>query len=219
MEKLKQNVILFDLDGTITDSAPGVIQSMRHSLLQCGITPPEVKDMFFMMGPPLIDTYQQVFHLDAATTQKALEIYRKRYEEKGMYENSLFAGVKDMLYTLKEAGKQLGVATSKAQDFAELIIEHFGIRDCFDFIAGCDSSDLQARNTKAKVISFALVSMQASKDNAVLVGDRMYDIMGAKEIGIPVIAVEYGYGERDELVQYGADYIVPTPQDVVNLFL
>ena len=208
-----KTTILFDLDGTLTDSEPGIIESLRYALEKQKITPPD--DLRFVLGPPLMDTFVHTFHMSQESAQKAYQDYCQRYAEKGMYQNSVFEGVKEMLAELKKY-KKLAVATSKSEDFAKRIIEHFGLSQYFDCIAG---NYLNTRDSKAKVVAYALEQLQTSPKEAILVGDRMYDIIGGKKAGVEVIGVLYGYGERQELEQYGADVIVETPQDVVDVIL
>lgn len=218
MKQLKQKVILFDLDGTLTDSAKGVIASVRHSMDNFQEFPKEDQDLLFLIGPPLWDSFTGYFGLSEQDAAKTLKKYRKHYEEDGMYLTSIFPGVKEMLGELLSKGKKLGVATSKSQDFAVKILTHYGLIHYFDFVAGSDNANIDLRNTKAKVLNYAMENMQSDVSETVLIGDRMYDIIGAKAVGIPVVAVEYGYGTRTELVSYGADYIVKTPEEVTALF-
>ena len=132
------------------------------------------------------------------------------------YENKVYAGVEEMLAALKAKGKRMGVATSKKEELAIEILEHFGIAKYFDVIGG-DKREV-GRNTKAKVMEYVLEALEAKKDDVIMVGDRLFDIEGAHTLGVPCIAVEYGYGDREEFEQYGADYIVATAEDVVDLF-
>lgn len=209
-----KTAVLFDLDGTLTDSAPGIIETLKYALNKQNIIPPD--DLQFVLGPPLMDTFVNTFHMSQQQAQQAYQCYRERYAEKGMYQNSVFEGVKEMLFELKKQGKKLAVATSKSEDFAKQIIEHFGLSEYFDCVAG---NYLNTRDSKEKVVRYALEQLQVSADATVLVGDRMYDIIGGKKAGVTVIAVLYGYGEIEEFKKYGADVIVQTPQDVVNTIL
>lgn len=209
-----KTTILFDLDGTLTDSAPGIIETMQYALNKKGITPPD--DLRFILGPPLMDTFINTFHMSQQSAKETYQYYYKRYAEKGMYQNSVFEGVKEMLSELKKHGKKLAVATSKSEDFAKEIIEHFALSEYFDCIAG---NYLNMRDNKAKVVCYALEQLQCNPESAILVGDRMYDMIGGKTAGVNVIGVLYGYGEIEELKQYGADAVAKTPQDVVNIIL
>ena len=216
MEKLKQTIILFDLDGTLTDSAEGVIRSVQHMQEKMGFKIWETADLKFVIGPPLMKTFTEDFAMDRETAEKAIAIYRERYTTIGMYENKVYAGVEEMLAALKAKGKKMGVATSKKEELAVEILEHFGIAKYFDVIGG--DQRLIGRDTKAKVIDYVLETLQAEKDDVIMVGDRLFDIEGAHALGVPGIAVEYVYGDRAEFETYGADYIVATTEDVTNLF-
>lgn len=209
-----KTAVLFDLDGTLTDSAPGIIETLQYALIKQNITPPD--DLQFVLGPPLMDTFINTFHMSQQAAQKTYQCYYQKYAEKGMYQNSVFEGVKEMLSALKKQGKKLAVATSKSEDFAKEIINHFGLSQYFDCIAG---NYLNTRDSKEKVVRYALEQLQVSANSAVLVGDRMYDIIGGKKAGVMVIGVLYGYGKKEELEQYGADIIVQTPQDIVDVIL
>ena len=216
MEKLKQNVILFDLDGTLTDSAEGVIRSVQHMQETMGFKVWETADLKFVVGPPLMKTFTEDFGMDVETAEKAMVVFRARYSTIGMYENKVYAGVEEMLEALKAKGKRMGVATSKKEELAIQILEHFGIAKYFDVIGG-DKREV-GRNTKAKVMEYVLEALEAEKDDVIMVGDRLFDIEGAHALGVPCIAVEYGYGDREEFEQYGADYIVAKTEEVVDLF-
>ena len=216
MEKCKQNVILFDLDGTLTDSAEGVIRSVQYMQEKMGMKIWETADLKFVVGPPLMKTFTEDFGMDVETAEKAMVVFRERYSTIGMYENKVYAGVEEMLAALKAKGKKMGVATSKKEELAVKILEHFGIAKYFDVIGG-DKREI-GRNTKAKVMEYVLEALQAEKEDVIMVGDRLFDIEGAHALGVPCIAVEYGYGDRAEFEQYGADYIVATTEAVANLF-
>ena len=216
MEKCKQNVILFDLDGTLTDSAEGVIRSVQYMQEKMGMKVWETADLKFVVGPPLMKTFTEDFAMDTETAEKAVVVYRERYTTIGMFENKVYDGVEEMLAALKAKGKRMGVATSKKEELAVEILEHFGIAQYFDVIGG-DKREI-GRNTKAKVMEYVLEALQAEKEDVIMVGDRLFDIEGAHALGVPCIAVEYGYGDREEFEAYGADYIVATTQDVVDLF-
>lgn len=211
-----KTTILFDLDGTLMDTATGVFKSVRYAADKQNITLPDNLD--FIIGPPLMDTFINAFHMPQQSAEQAYQDYSERYAEKGMYETNVFEGVKEMLSELKKQGKKLAVTTSKSQNFAQKMIEHFGLNEYFDIISGNRLGQKDsATNSKAKVVRYALEQLHESPEHSVLVGDRKYDILGGKEVGIPVIGVLYGYGTLQELQQYGADSIAKTPQDVVTI--
>lgn len=216
--KLKQEVIFFDLDGTLTESASGIIKTVQYAMERCGLKPPTMEELAFVVGPPLLDSFMGPLKMEREKAVAVFHCYRDRYAQTGMFDSRVYDGVVTLLKTLRKKGKRLGVATSKSQDFAVKIIDHFGLAPYFDFVAGSDNENFGARNTKAKVLAYGIQQMGVTKEDAVLVGDRMYDINGAKEVGVPVIAVEYGYGSMAEFLEHGADYIVKTPQEVGELF-
>ncbi|MGN0136362.1 HAD-IA family hydrolase [Anaerotignum sp.] len=216
MEKLKQNIILFDLDGTLTDSAEGVINACQYMQKKMNMPVWETADLKFIVGPPLMKTFTEDFAMDKETAEKAMVVYREYYTTIGLFENKVFPGIEEMLENLKAKGKRMAVATSKKEEMAVRILKHFGISDYFEVIGG-DHREI-GRDTKAKVIDHVLSTMRAEKEDVIMVGDRRFDIEGAHAIGIPCIAVEFGYGDRGEFEKYGADFIAATTEDVANLF-
>lgn len=216
MEKLQQGIVLFDLDGTLTDSAEGVIRSVQYMQEKMDMPKWADKDLRFIVGPPLLTSFQVEMGMDTATSEQALVHFRDRYASVGLFENKVYAGVEDMLKDLRKKGKRMAVATSKKEESAVEILAHFGISEYFEVIGG-DNREI-GRDTKAKVIDYVLEKMQADKSDVVMVGDRKFDVEGAHAIGIPAIAVEYGYGDREEFIFCGADYIAATPQAVAQMF-
>lgn len=216
MEKLQQSIIIFDLDGTLTDSAEGVIRSAQHMQEKMGISKWADEDLKFIVGPPLIKTFTEDFQMNQEDAQRALGFFRERYATVGLFENKVYDGIPEMLEELKKKGKCLVVATSKKEETAVRILKHFGIDGYFDIIGG-DNREI-GRDTKAKVIEYVLESLGAKKEDAIMVGDRKFDVEGAHLVGIPCIAVEFGYGDRAEFEAYGADYIAETPKAVEELF-
>ena len=216
MDKLKQNIILFDLDGTLTDSMEGVIRSAQYMQEKMGLRVWEYEELRFMVGPPLIESFTKEFEMPFEEAEKGIEVFRERYSTIGLFENKVFPGVMELLEDLQKKGKRMAVATSKKEDLAVQILEHFGIAKYMEVIGG-DMREL-GRDTKAKVIEYVLETMQAEKEDIIMVGDRKFDIVGAHELGIPCIAVEWGYGDREEFEAYGADIIAATTEDVANLF-
>ena len=216
MDKLKQNIILFDLDGTLTDSMEGVIRSAQYMQEKMGLRVWDYEELRFMVGPPLIESFTKEFGMPLAEAEKGIEVFRERYSTIGLFENKVFPGIVKLLEELKRKGKRMAVATSKKEDLAVRILEHFELAKYFEVIGG-DMREA-GRDNKAKVIDYVLETMQATKDDVIMVGDRKFDINGAHAIGIPCIAVEWGYGDRAEFEAHGADVIAATTEDVANLF-
>lgn len=210
--------ILFDLDGTLTNSELGITKSVQHALKKFGI---EVEDRTVLrpfIGPPLGESFQVYYGMSKEESERAIEYYRERFSVIGLYENEVYEGVEKMLQDLKESGKKLILATSKPEKFTMLILEHFDLLKYFDFVAGATMDG--SRGEKADVIRYALeISGIEDKTEAIMVGDRKFDILGAKENGLASIGVLYGFGDREELTEAGADYIVERAEDIVEVLL
>ena len=208
--------VLFDLDGTLTNSELGITKSVQHALKKFGI---EVEDRTVLrpfIGPPLGESFQVYYGMSKEESERAIEYYRERFSVKGLYENEVYEGVEKMLQDLKESGKKLILATSKPEKFTMLILEHFDLLKYFDFVAGATMDG--SRGEKADVIRYALeISGIEDKSEAIMVGDRKFDILGAKENGLASIGVLYGFGDRVELTEAGADYIVEKAEDIVKV--
>ncbi len=216
MEKLQQSIIIFDLDGTLTDSAEGVIRSAQHMQEKMGIDKWADEDLKFIVGPPLIKTFTEDFRMNPEDAQRALGFFRERYATIGLFENNVYEGIPEMLQELQKKGKRLAVATSKKEETAVRILKHFEIDGYFEVIGG-DNREI-GRDTKAKVIDYVLEIMEGNKGDAIMVGDRKFDVEGAHLVGVPCIAVEFGYGDREEFEACGADYLAATPKAVAELF-
>lgn len=208
--------ILFDLDGTLTDAAPGITNSIKYALNKFGISAPDEHKLRACLGPPLITSFTEFFGLTEEDALKGVEYYREYFRPYGIFENEVYTGIPQLLKKLKEQGKTLIVATSKPEPFAVQIIEHFKMDKYFDFIAGSNLDN--TRSKKADVIRYALDSVNISDCSAaVMIGDRKHDIIGAKETGLRSIGVLYGYAAVNELEQAGADFIAKTPEDVFDI--
>ena len=210
--------ILFDFDGTISDSAPYVMSCFEAALRAMGKTPPGRDELIRYVGPPLADTFTQVFGFEGAALHEVIKHFRAAYAEVKPVTEDVFSGVPEMLDALKKAGKRLGVATSKREFFARASCEKYEIDHYFDTIAG--SSDDDSRNQKDEIILYALAQMGVTnKRDVLMVGDRLYDVEGAKNCGIDALGVLYGYGSRQELENAGAKYIAETTADIVKIIL
>lgn len=209
---------LFDLDGTLTDPYEGISKSVIYSLQSFGIEENDEAMLKMFIGPPLKESFMKFYGFDEEKALKAVEKYRERYITTGVYENALIDGVKETLALLKEKGIKIFLATSKPQPLAEVILDHFGITDYFDFIGGADFN--YNRDEKWQVLEYVFENAGIKdRENALMIGDRMHDIIGAKKTGIKCLCVLCGYGDREEFNQYGADYIVETIPDIVSYIL
>lgn len=207
--------ILFDLDGTLTDSADGIVNSVIHALQKKHIAVPERHTLLPFVGPPLLDSFMKYFGMTADEARTSIDDYREYFQTKGWCENSVYEGVPALLKQLKAKGKTLIVATSKPEVFAKRIIKYFGLEPYFDLIAG---STLDGRVTgKGQVIACVLRLIGAEhKNEMVMVGDREHDVNGAKENGLPCIGVLYGYGSPEELTAAGADLLCENVKDLAE---
>lgn len=210
--------ILFDLDGTLTESAPGIIRSVKYALARMGIEDYDEDTLCKFIGPPLLESFEEHFGMNEQQAQRAVGIYREYFSEKGLFENAVYGGVRECLKRLKEAGLRLAVATSKPQVFCDRILEHFGLTEYFEVIVGVPLGDLKM--TKTKVIAEALSRLGVvNKAEAVMAGDRFYDVEGALENGIGCIGVSYGYGSVEELLSAGAQKICGSAEELVAAIL
>lgn len=209
--------IFFDLDGTLTESGPGIVNSVRYALKRFGIDEPDDAALRRFIGPPLVYSFCTFYGFSEADAVRAMAVYREYYAEHGIFENGVYDGIPELLRALKAAGKTLCVATSKPEKFMFPILKHYGLFDYFAFCGGSDEAETRA--DKATVIRYVLERTGAKPDDVLMVGDRHHDIDGAKANGIQSIGVLWGYGDRAELEQAGADYIAARPDDVQRLLL
>lgn len=210
--------ILFDLDGTLTESAPGIINSLKYALDRLGIKDYDRAILDKFIGPPLAVSFEKFFGFKGEKCNNAIKIYREYFSEKGLFENAVYPGVEDMLDTLKSAGLKLAVATSKPEVYARRILDKFGLSGYFDAICGIPLDN--EHMTKAQVIARAINELgAANKQAALMVGDRDYDVAGAHQNGIECLGVTYGYGSRDELEKAGAEYIAVSAENTAELII
>ena len=208
------HTIFFDLDGTLTDSAPGIIHSVQYALKKYGIEAEE-NDLRSFIGPPLVHSFQDRFGFDHDKALEAVAYYREYFTAGGMFENSVYPGVEEMLQKLKEDGLMLAVATSKPEFFSKQILEHFALTRYFDFIGGAAMDE--TRTTKVEVLSYALQELQVDPAKAVMIGDRENDMEAASLLGTESIGVLYGYGSKEELAHAGAKVFADTPMDICRI--
>jgi len=205
--------ILFDLDGTLTDSGIGITNSVMYALQKYGIEVSDRSQLYKFVGPPLLDSFEKFYGFSKEEAKTAVEYFREYYRDKGIFENLVYDGYEDLLKRLKDNSKILIVATSKSEVFAKQILEHFDIAKYFTYIAGSNLDGTRVK--KGEVIRYALESCNIiDLSKAIMIGDREHDIIGAKEVGINSIGVLFGYGDRNELEKAGADFIVDTVEDI-----
>ena len=213
---MRWNSIFFDLDGTITDSAPGITNSIIYARKKWGLEPGTNADYLKFIGPPMPQSYEDFWGFSHEDAVRFLADYREYFSVKGLFENSVYPGMIELFESLKAAGAHLYVATTKPTGFSERIAERFGFAKYFELISG---SDLKDTNTKYAVIEHARAACGVDMTSAVMIGDRSHDAEGAHEHGIPCIGVTWGFGGRPELEAAGAEYIVDTAEELTALLL
>jgi phosphoglycolate phosphatase len=210
--------VIFDLDGTLTDSRPGILRTTRYALNRLNAATgvarpvPDEADMTFMIGPPLRETFEQL--VGAAHVEQMMGYYRERYQRIGLLENSVYDGVPQALAELQRAGHRLFVATSKNEKDARRILDHFGLKRYFHEIYG--ARDDGGRAVKSELLTFLLgrERIAAKSARVLMIGDRKFDALGAISVGISALGALWGYGEREELIEAGADPLIETPHQV-----
>lgn len=212
--------VLLDLDGTISDSSPGIGRCVREAFVACGYPEPNAAEIRELIGPPFEITFPAL-GVPATDVERVIDAYRVRYEDTGMFENTMYPGIPEMFEELRRAGLTLTLATAKPQHTAIRIVEHFGLSDYFTVLAGATAEVGTGRRTKGEVIAYALGMLGVSTHEGerhgvhlVMVGDRNHDVEGASLNQIPCIGVTWGFGSPEELTHAGAATLVDTPSQV-----
>ena len=215
---MKYDVILFDLDGTLTDSGPGIMNAAAYAMERYGLPRADEDFLRRFVGPPLADSFMDFCGFGPEKAAEAIGVFREYYEPKGVFENSVYPGVTEMLQTLLSSGRRLAVATSKLESTALRVLEHFKLAEYFELAAGSLADNTRLR--KAEVVAYTLEKLGVTdKSRALMVGDREHDVIGARENGLACLGVLYGYGSREELTGAGAAMTAATPQQVAEMIL
>jgi len=210
--------LLFDLDGTLTDSSEGIINSIVYALNKMKIPIEDQKTLKKFIGPPLVESYMKYYGLTREEAFKGLAYYREYFTDRGMFENKVYEGIPALLTALKKAGKTIILATSKPEIYAKQILEHFNLLDYFDGVAGAELDE--TRTKKVEVIEYALEKSKIQdKTRVLMIGDRKHDIEGAQLAGVDAIGVLYGFGSRKELETAGAEKIAENVQALQAMLL
>ena len=208
--------IFFDLDGTLTDSSLGITNSFIYALKYYGEEIPSYKKLCTFIGPPLLETFKTQFGFNDEKSAEAVKKYREYFESKGLFENSVYQDIPEILQKFKTAGKHLVVATSKPEKYSVQILEFFNLAKYFDFI--CGSNMDESHSKKDEIIASGLkkcnIKTDDQKSKVIMIGDRLHDIIGAKKNGIKSAGVLFGFGNLSELQNAGADYIIKTVTDL-----
>lgn len=208
-------MILFDLDGTLTDSGEGIMNCAVHALNHFGIATPTEAELRTFVGPPLLESFAR-FGVPADRLEEAIKVYRQRYLPIGKFENHPYPGIRELLERLHGEGHKLYVATSKPENTSIEICDHFDLSKYFVKICGASSDSDRSRNTKDAVIAYLLEECGRDK-KIIMVGDTAYDVLGAKVHNIPTIAVTWGYGLVEDMKAAGAAAVANTTEELYEL--
>ncbi|MNK49173.1 5'-nucleotidase [compost metagenome] len=214
---LRYNHFLFDLDGTLTDPAPGITKSVQYALSKLDINEQDLTKLQSFIGPPLQETFSKHYEFDQTTTWQAIEYYREYFKEKGLYENEVYNGITDLLSLLKSKEKKIYVATSKPLVFASEILRHFKLDHYFTGVFGSELDG--TRSDKKELIGYMLETLQLNRLQTVMIGDRKHDILGAHHNQIHSVGVGYGYGSKEELLGAQPTYYYETLDELIQACL
>lgn len=216
---IDKTLLLFDLDGTVIDSGEGVKNSVLYALESLGYPLLDKADMDPFLGPPLVYSFHHFAGVKEEECAEAVRLYREFYQKNGgMFQYRLYDGMASLLADCRAAGYKTAIATSKPQPYAIELMHHAGIFDALDHIIGADL-DEKTRAKKSEVIEAVLEESGEEKKNTLMIGDRKYDILGAKEVGVNSLGITFGYGDRTELSEAGADIILDTVEELRNYLL
>jgi len=202
----------FDLDGTLTDPKPGITRCIQYALERLGFPVPAEDDLIWCIGPPLHASMKKFVGTDELA-HRAVELYRERFRDVGLYENEVYAGIEETLAKVAAGGRRLFVATSKPKVYADRIVEHFGLGRHFEYIFGSELDG--TRTDKADLLAYGITEAKLDPAWAIMIGDRSHDVVGARKNGMKAIGVLYGYGSLAELMDAGADYLCAAHPDVI----
>ena len=210
--------ILFDLDGTLTESGEGITKSVQYALEKLGKPEEDLDALKVFVGPPLMEQFMKYADLDEETARRAVEIYRERYSTIGIFENRPYPGVAHMLEELKKKGYVLAVASSKPEYFVKKILAHFELEEYFEEAVGSEMNG--SRTNKTEVIEETLrrLHLENHRDQVLMVGDKEHDILGARKAGVECLAVSYGYGTMEELTEAKPLQIADSAEEVLEFF-
>jgi len=215
---MKHDIILFDLDGTLTDPALGICSCVQYALEKYGITPGPLTEYQSWIGPPLAWSFETKAGIPHEDAMKLVGYYRERFSEIGLFENEVYPGIPEMLQALKDQGARMAVATGKPTVFSERILDKFGLAPYFECVSGSSLSDHSP--SKHNIMLHALEQMGvADFSRCIMVGDRLHDAEGAASVGTAFVGVLYGYGSREELENAGANNIVSSVEQLKSFLL
>ena len=215
---IKYKYVLFDLDGTISESALGIRESLEHAITTLGKPLPDLSDYTLYIGPPLLDTFLNLCHFTEDESRQGVEVYREYYDTRGKFVNKAYGGIKELLKKIREEGCKIAVCSSKYETFAGEIIEILGLEEYFDAV--CGSTLDGSRKDKKDLIPYAVKSLggnlEEECDKVVMIGDTYFDARGALQTGVDFIGVTYGYGSVEQMKNDGATNFAESPSDILK---
>ncbi len=209
--------VFFDWDGTIADTSPGIFNSVRYAIRAFDIPDRPDEELAYFIGPPLYDGFEHVFGVSPEMANTLTDTYRVYYRERGIYECTLYDGIRDLLFALRTRGVKTAIVSSKPQVFLETLTDYHDLRDCVDVILGPELTNHVS--DKTALVRRALEETAVRPEEAAMVGDRKFDMAAAKTVGVTAVGILFGYGEEKELRESGADVICATSEDLTEYFL
>jgi phosphoglycolate phosphatase len=206
--------LFFDLDGTLTDPKPGITGSIQYALRKLDRPVPSQDELTWCIGPPLRASFVVLLRGEGLA-DRAVELYRERFADVGLFENSVYPDIEPVLVALSQSGGRMFVATSKPHVFATRIVDHFGLNSYFEHVFGSELDGTRVH--KSDLLAYALRQADVDPSQALMIGDRSHDVVGAKSNGMDAIGVTYGYGSPDELTAAGARHLCASPRAVLEL--
>ena len=214
----ERKCVLFDLDGTLFDTSEGIKMCYRHGLAHFGVSVKDDSELDRVIGPSLYDSYSRFYGLEGEAITEAVRLYRELYGKEGIYRLRMYDGVEKMLQAIKQSGSLIGLATMKPHNMAEKILDFSGLKKYFDVICGANSDG--SMSDKLLLINACLMRVGfTDKSRVYMVGDRFYDMDGAKAAGVHSVGVTYGFGSREELAEAVAEWIVDSADEVVRVII
>lgn len=208
---------IFDLDGTVVNSGEGIVKSVSYALEKMGIVDYNESENYRFIGPPLIESFMKFYSMTREEARCAVECFRERYNVAGVYECSIYPGVRELLFELKKRGVKLYIGSSKPEKYVRQILENEELAYLFDFISGATLDG--SIETKEQVLNQLFDNASVDKSTTVMIGDRYHDIDGAHAVGLPCISVLFGFGDEAEFIAHGADYIAASAEDILKIII
>lgn len=215
----KYDYVIFDFDGTVTDTGEGILKSLQYSFEQMGHEVPDLSDLKKFIGPPIHYSYVTFYGIDESEVEQYIKKYRERYRKIGIYECFVYDGMVETLKTLRENGVKIGIASSKPISLVYDVMEYLKLTEYFDAVVGTQFDDSNHPGKTDLVLQSMEKLGDGAKERTLMVGDRYFDIDGAAGAGVDSVGVTYGYGSREEFLEHGATYIANSPKEILDIVL